>query len=565
MALLVLLTGCSSEDVDDTTTSVSAQLAFAVSKVSTPTTRQGDDVVQATTTSARVIQLTRIIPFGLPINGEKITSGDIPKSMVESSATSQHWYDRTKERFFLSTGVLMTPGTAAFLVYGRAVPMAGDAVNGALVASYAESNPSDISFGLKQIRPSTEAPDDAEAIAAYLNRIANAQAVIGGTTYSWKNSTNSLLKVLYRNFTTQNQDFGVATKWAGSSASVRKYVENLRFTLNNQSEHFLDDATATAIKDAIIAQIDNNADFPANYPGSIGLPDGSAVLLWTADGFEPQVETTTEVAINSIDRYCYPAELYYHSNSLIKTSDSDIVNEDYNDVNINTWDDLLKKYTSGTVVMANTQAAAIVDPLQYAVACLQVTLKKVDATLKDCQNQDVKVTEKAFPLTGIIVGGQYTVDFDFKPATPLSPDRFIYDSQVMTKTNDYHYLSTTVEESAPTHTLVLQSNESDTPVTVVLEFQNNSDTDFYGVNNGIIYRGTKFYMIAKVSRPTQTEGIKDYEKRVFTQDYTTTLPVRIASLKEAYNVLPDLLSPNLEVGIQITSKWVQSTSTTVVL
>ena len=61
------------------------------------------------------------------------------------------------------------------------------------------------------------------------------------------------------------------------------------------------------------------------------------------------------------------------------------------------------------------------------------------------------------------------------------------------------------------------------------------------------------------------ESKEDKEKRVFTQDYTTTLSVKVESLKKAYNVLPDLLSPSLEVGIQITNKWIQSTSTTVPL
>ena len=236
-----------------------------------------------------------------------------------------------------------------------------------------------------------------------------------------------------------------------------------------------------------------------------------------------------------------------------------------------TWQSVLDKYNAGGVVTENTKAVAIVDPMQYAVACLQIKLKKVPATLKDSQGNNITVTEKAFPLTGIIVSGQHTVDFDFKPQKDenmlLSPERFIFDNQVKTNTNtadgtsDYFYLSPTIDESAPTQTLVLQSDESDADVNIILEFENNSDTDFYGAQNGIIYRGTK--LTAKVNRPT--ERTKDFENRVFTQDFTTSLSMKVESLEKAYNVLPDVLAPSLEVGIQVTRKWIQSTTTTVAL
>ena len=193
--------------------------------------------------------------------------------------------------------------------------------------------------------------------------------------------------------------------------------------------------------------------------------------------------------------------------------------------------------------------------------------------MNDSQGNAITVTETAFPLTGIIVGGQHSVDFEFKPMTDpttltLSPERFIYDNQVKTNANadgaaDYFYLSPTIDLSAPAQTLVLQSAESDHDVNIILEFENNSDTDFYGANNGIIYRGTKFYLTGKVRRPTS--ATYDYEKRVFTQDFTTTLSMKVESLAKAYNVLPDVLAPSLEVGIQITKKWTQSTTTVVEL
>ena len=567
MALLVVLTGCNrSEEFDDAATGVSAQLGFAVSQMSTPTTRQGGDVVQ--TTTVRGIDTICFIPFGFPANG-KITTTDVPKEMTVIRGSAKNWYEKTGARFFLSQGVLLTAGTASFLVYGRAAKTslsATNAENGVILTNIwdGETDPSSLTFGLKQMYATTDIPVEAQALAAYLNRIARTETTIDGVTYSWKNSTNSLLKILYRNFTAQNEDFSTATKLAGSSNSVLTYVNYLKFTLNNQSEHFLTDEIATKIKDAIIAQIDNNDDIPTDYPRSVGLPDGAAVLMWTSeDGFVPQVEPNTEVAINSINRYCYPAELYYYANSLIKTSTIDIASSNYS--NISTWPLVLNKYEDD-VVTRDTRSVAITDPMQYAVGCLQVILKNTGTlTLKDSEGQDVEVAEKAFPLTGVIVSGQHTVGFDFKPVD--SPDRFIYDSQLKTitasGTEDYIYLSPTVEESAPAQTLVFQSKEDDNEVRIILEFQNNSGVDFFGVDGGVIYRGTKFYMAGSVKRPAQRTW--DYENRVFTQDYTTTLSMKIVSLKDAYTVLPDLLAPSLELGVQITKKWVQSTSTTVEL
>jgi hypothetical protein len=90
-------------------------------------------------------------------------------------------------------------------------------------------------------------------------------------------------------------------------------------------------------------------------------------------------------------------------------------------------------------------------------------------------------------------------------------------------------------------------------VKVVLEFINNSNKDFISVN-GIIYRGTKFYMVASVVPP----GDMGFEKRVLTRGYMTTVNLTIGSLKTAYNALPDLRSDKLrlfdvvEAGIR---KW----------
>ena len=45
------------------------------------------------------------------------------------------------------------------------------------------------------------------------------------------------------------------------------------------------------------------------------------------------------------------------------------------------------------------------------------------------------------------------------------------------------------------------------------------------------------------------------EHKVFKQDYTTTAKVSINSLAHAYNCIPDLRSPKLELGLSVDLDW----------
>lgn len=559
MALLTALTGCSSTDeqAGDSQERVSAYLAFALSKASAPATRQGGDVVQAPGAAFRGMGQTYLIPFA---STGLVTPADNPKYYGAGSSTEA--YDKTDSHFFLEQGCTFQSGISAFLFYGQAQPAAGatDATNGVLTPSIpANGTPADYSFSLKQMVPEVTIPGDAVAVATYLTNIANAQKTSGGSTVTWQNSTNSVLKTLFRNFTGQDLA-GNASVMAGSSVSARRHAKALKDAL--EGIDFGTDAASAAIKDDILARIAETIALTGggDYPASLGLPDGAAVLLWDGSAFVPQVETSTKAAINSINRYCYPAELYYYTNSQIKTSNLDDRSDYYTAAA--TWDDVLARYEyDAATVSPSTRAVAIINPVQYAVACLQVKLKQVAAVLKDSRGDDVSVKATAFPLTGIIVGGQHTVGFDFKPLD--TPDRLVYDSQVKTDAKGDIYLSSLTNEAAATHTLLLQSEENDEEVMVILEFQNNSGTDFRGVNDGIVYQGTKFYLVGSVKRPaTRT---LDFHNRVFTQDYTTTLSMQVSSLAKAYNVLPDILASRLEVGIQLTPQWVQATTTTIIL
>ena len=92
-------------------------------------------------------------------------------------------------------------------------------------------------------------------------------------------------------------------------------------------------------------------------------------------------------------------------------------------------------------------------------------------------------------------------------------------------------------------------------MTVVLEFENRSGAKFKG-KDCIVYPGSKFYLVGYVD-PTLMSGSGDYYKRVFTQDYVTTLDMTVDQkcLANAYSVMPDLLASRMEIGVLLFPKW----------
>jgi len=314
------------------------------------------------------------------------------------------------------------------------------------------------------------------------------------------------------------------------------------------------------LKTDILAKIadkpDQLKDATKYYPASIGLPDGAAALKWvetttdtgTTGEFVPQT-TTTLKDVNSLNVFAYPAELCYFSNSQIKTSESVIDHTTY--TSTTDWKgDVLPKYTDGQSIVRTTKSVAIEKPLQYGVARLDVALKAntIKATISgetkdvlvDGDGNNVVVEATSFPLTGVIVGGQRRVGFDYRPLSDSDPESMVYDSKVTNDSNDPIYLLPTADEktfSASVHTLLLQSLDREDE-TIILEFENNSGTTFKGID-GLINPGTKFYLIGTILKPTEVAG-QDQTKRVFTQDYITTANVTIESLSRAYNAVPDL-------------------------
>ena len=531
---MVLLSCTTGDDVPQESGNEATGLLLSVGKTE-HLTRQSSNVVQDEGQSFRGLKGLLAIPFST--SGGAVTTGDAPllsevSGNEDSRVIGQNYY-------YLPCNLMS--GTNRMLVYGQAADITGKTEsyqNGKLETTLVDRmSPADISFSLSQIRNTFDVHEDAQALADYLTYIAN--------TPGWSTTDNSELKALYLQFI--QADAQTTGQMAGSAANVKAYAKALRDILVGNTD---------ALSQAIVGRIgdigDNSTIASNTYPASIGLPDGAAALKWNNTAFTVRTQTTTIDNINGINRYTYPAELWYFVDSPIHTSLSEVSKESYAG---KTWNEILTTlYTDGNSVMPSTQSVAVDNPLQYGVGRLQMTLTEIKSSLKDAKGQNLDGSNEKQTLTGVIIGGQHTVGFDFKPKGPQSDldARFIYDRVVGTAGADGKWT---------VNTLVLQSYDGE-KVPIVLEFKNNTGCQFTG-KDGIIYPGTKFYLIAEVDPAGKGEG--NYAGRVFTQDYTTKVSMKVTSLANAYSCMPDLLAPRLEIGVEVTTDWILSTPTTVIL
>lgn len=487
----------------------------------------------ATTRAATFQGMARLVAIPFHTNGQAVASTDAPlinvvEATEESSRVEQH------NNYYVERCYFMT-GTDRMLVYGKSKPSSEDPkVNGELSdLPTTRTALENIHFSLTSIRPSTKAHNYAKELAQYMTNIAKATG--------WSTTDNPTLKSFYMDFTgTKSEGGGLMS---GSAAHIKAFVAALKAQLTG------DDGVSTAIK----AAIDNNSSIASNtYPRSIGLPDGAAVIRWTGSKFDVRTTTTSLDNINGINRYTYPAELVFFTDSPIHTSNTEVPRSTYENASpTTTWSTFLNEhYTSPRAVSTNTKAVAVENPLQFGVANLQLTLTGMSATLKDAKEETVSNADMDhLPLTGVIIGGQHTVGYNMKPQGEQTDvdGRFIYE--------------TNIESGNSINTLVLQSYDNE-KVPIILEFENKTGNKFTG-KDGIVYPGTRFYLIGIIDPSGQGTG--DYAGRVFTQDHTTTMTMNVASLAKAYTCMPDLLAPRLEIGVQIVTHWIQSTTTNVEL
>ena len=518
--LLGMITiSCSTSDdilgqLDDTTQPQATQVDLLVNVGS-----RAQNTPQALTRSHRAptfSAMDELVAIPFHTNGANVTASDNPLiDLVGANETNNRVVSHNT--YYVERCHLMT-GTDRMLVYGKATKPSttNPAVYGELSAlPNIRKKTADIQFSLTSIRESTEAPAEANALANYMTTIAN--------TTGWSTTPNPTLKSYYLDFIRIGSEG--AGLMSGAAANIKAFVAALKALLTGS------DALSTAIK----ANIDANSTIAGNtYPRSLGLPDGAAAIRWTGSQFEVKTTTTQLDNINGINRYTYPAELMFFVDSPIRTSAKEVSKTVYQE-NTKTWSAFLNdNYTGSTAVNTNTKAVAVENPIQYGVGRLDLTLTTMSAPLMDAKDEVVPdATMTTMPLTGVIIGGQHTVGFNMKPQEPQTDvdGRFIYETTV----DDTNFTT----EGYKTSTLVLQSYDNE-KVPVILEFENNTGQAFTG-KDGTVYQGARFYLIALIDPAGQGTGA--YANRVFTQDYITTMSMRVTSLAKAYTCMPDLLAP----------------------
>ena len=576
---LPLLAGCAANEGEflGGEESINSKTIFMALSLKNPTvkTRQSTAITQADQKADgshfRGIQDLFILPFSAGATGaDCILGSDVAvggKLGVDEAITDLYHnqpyasYGAPDDKYFLE--VPLTIGTNAFLVYGRATgdnsDLAGKQTNGITQkAGFDGKAASGFGFNpvpmVETIAAGKAAGAAGDAIITYLNSIFDDK---------WSNKTN--YPALYGLYDM------VENMQAGSSANVLAFLSKIyELLLPARSTDYVA-AVLTAIESGATVAEGKLTALPTacqGFPGDLGLPDGAAVIAWnsTTNAFEPVTDKTNFNGLNvDVAKFCFPAELWYRANSRIHTSERPLVStlspvqQAESVFNKATWagtddnsvlgqsngQDLL--FTANGVVMPSTTIVAITDPLQYAVGRLDVFLQAPAGvtTLKDADDKDVDLTKLA--ITGVLVGQQSPVDFNFHSRYTAESDPLytIYDNQIETA-------ASTIGATTPTHTLAYET-VANQKVNVAIELQNNTGESIMTQNGDlaqIIPAGCKFYVIGQIDPANPTTDATTAAGKAIAQDHYTTVTFVLNDIKKVYYVIPDLNSADLEFTVK---------------
>ena len=570
----------SSEDVVDNpnynpeTNSVKTQFAISLGD-NIVKTRMSSENTQAagTTTQFRGIEDILLIPFKSGSAADANLNG---KVIALTEAGAAQTADLSNDKNYLYNNVDVKTGTNYFTFYavGKPDSKTGQQVGRltpTLPVSEAEAVTMDnYKFDLVPIMTSSEytsAQTQAENVKN--NLIAKLNQVLATT--GWKTSTNVTLLQLYDKFKSLR---------VGSSDGVQKALQNLYTSATAITGEGV--TVAGAIKTAITADLTspNGSDVTVsvsggtlsfgngynNYPSSIGLPNGSAFLKFN-DGGEGQNDTFSAVdteilwtATNTtaLGKFVYPADLRYFVQTDIKTAESEFLKDNLTSA----WSTITSNTVySGTSVSGTTRSIVLTKPIQYGVGRLETSIAAMSTDpYYDRKGVAVTIPEGGFTLTGVVIGGQKGVDWQFKPNGTTAYT--IYDSDVTG-------VMASSSASAANHTLVLETAATD-KVQIALQFTNNSTKEFTGAD-GVIYPGQTFYMLAELN-PASTGGDVAQPSggsinQVFLQDYVTKVILTINNgsatdgnnkgFGAAVSGLPDLTTSKLEFGLSVNLSWIE--------
>lgn len=492
----------------------------------------------------------------------------------------------------LYRSVYVKSGTSSVLAYGKSIDdqsvsaTPSDSVdfkrrNGVLRASKLTdaATPEEIIFRLEPfVDSATESTVNSRisGILTYLNTIANASATYYGTTQRFRTYSNTASRTDIANFfasfsnngSIYNTDAGLMFSGGTNGLAVLlsdlySSASTLRSGLGtNNWGYRMCTAIMNAINNSTYASVSGttvtfNSTY-ANFPGSFGVPDGAVAIQW--NGTEFVHVSPASSALAPIGDYCYPPSLWYWTNSRLATTDEEDVDEEYKSTNPD-WASILSHYTLGSSIRPGVTSVAVASPLQYGVALLELEMNAShseggSSNLLDSQASTVSITGNVFPLTGVIIGEQRYVHYNFTPATGTI--YYVYDADVNDGGSPKAYIRYTDTGFQKIHTLLVQT-DYDEDVHYALEFRNDSGAAFHGANGCIIPAGGTFYLLGTLEISKMTAAQRNGIDCVFMPDHVTKVSVTVNSLAKAYNVIPELRDPQLEIGVKTEMKWVGST------
>ena len=473
------------------------------------------------------------------------------------------------------------------------------------------SKVSDITFQLvNRVSKSTDYTTPQTTLAAILNGIVGV-GITSPENLKWSatsgasSSDLAVLGDIYDRFVSDTNNGDVRQ---GSGTSVRLLVGEL-FDVVNSVYAKTTEATAKALSEAILQKIAENftvtvSGTPAvyqwgdsyksgtsssvsNFPSSMGIPDGCAVLEFNkATGefvYRNSGSAVSKVSVE-YDDVTYPAELTYYCNSGLWQSSVAKEAASYPTSAVD-WMKAVNWTNSGwnsDPVSASTRAVAMKENITYGVSQLKATIQRnaenvfndnaVAITGSKANNVFSGTSDEngiSFNVSGLIIGGQPDVaQFEYLPKS-TSFNKVIYDPVLDTSHNDLP--ASDNAKTLTNYTLVLDNftvGETQAKVYVALEL--TATKDFYGLS-GFIKSGQKFYLIGELDPLSTALEPVDWSKqtsfasgdtgygqdRVFIRDAITTATFTIGkdALQRAYSTIPDLRSTQMYFGLSVDLTW----------
>lgn len=392
-----------------------------------------------------------------------------------------------------------------------------------------------------------------------------------GSAMAVKNMVGDLFGVIYDIYSKTSN----ATAKALSGAILNKIAENFTVTVSGNTYKW-EDSYATGTSSAVV-----------NYPSSLGVPDGCAILEFNkATGefvYKNSSTTVSKVSVEYND-VTYPAELTYYSNSGLWQSSLSKEAASYP----NTAADWMKASTwtssgwNSDPVSSSTKAVAMKENITYGVSQLKATIQRnLDNSFTDnaaaisggaTPNSVFSGTGDngiSFTVNGILIGGQPdAAQYEYLPKSTAF-NKVIYDPFPDLSVSKLP--ATDNAKTVTNYTLALDNyTVSETQAKVYIALEMMADKSFYGLS-GYINAGQKFYLIGELD-PMSTsldpvdwtkqisfqEGDTGYGKdRVFIRDAVTTATFTIGkdALQRAYSTIPDLRSTQMFFGLSVDLEW----------